>query len=267
MNETVLLGDRNVMLECTEGETFRCFVEFTEEDGTTPVNLLGAQPRIHIKRTDADTTPVYSLAVDDGLTLAPFTGRVGILLSSLQTNDKVGTYVWDIRVQFSNGDVMFLAGGRFRVLRAVTDLESGEGYVPPCDFGPFTGTPVIRQGMTLRVRARGPVILPVPVGSTGPFAFIDVLLGSGYVRVSPDPLAMGLKFSTGTGTNAVERLDFTKPNGETLGAIMAAGPGFAWTVGDEDNAIPYLDLRRDNGTILRIRANSENANALEFVNL
>lgn len=121
MNVSVMHGDDSVDLVGKAGETFRCWFKFVEEDGTTPVHLSTvATARLQVKARPEDSTAIFDLTLGNGLSFIADQGLIEVVLSDEQTADKVGNYVFDLRLNFVNGDTYYLVGGGHQLLIPVT---------------------------------------------------------------------------------------------------------------------------------------------------
>lgn len=121
MNIEVMQGDDTVDLVGKAGETFRVWFKFTEEDGTTPVQLSTVESaRMQVKDRVESQTAVFDLTLGNGISFVPDQGLVEVLLTDEQTADKAGNRVFDLRLGFKNGDTYYLVGGSHNLLTPVT---------------------------------------------------------------------------------------------------------------------------------------------------
>jgi len=122
MNIEIFQGDDTVDLVGKAGETFRCWFKFTEEDGTTPVNLSTVQAaRLQIKDRPEDSVAVFDLTTENGgIAIIADSGLIEVKLTDEQTAGKVGDRVFDLRLSFHNGDTYYLVGGGHQLLIPVT---------------------------------------------------------------------------------------------------------------------------------------------------
>ena len=112
MNVEIFQGDNETDLVGKAGETFRCWFQFTEEDGKTPIHLGGVTTaRAQFKRLPEDTSPLFELSIGDGIKIDAVNGRIEVFIEDETTEDKEGTAFWDLRLDFANGDVYYLCGG------------------------------------------------------------------------------------------------------------------------------------------------------------
>lgn len=109
----------------------------------------------------------------------------------------------------------------------------------------------IRNGVTVRVLALGPVLLSLPAGS-GPFRFIDFRVpgGSGYTRVSVGSTGQ-FTFAPGTGTNFVEKITLAKSGGGYVDLSRVAD-GFAFSPGESTGSRSHIDLIAPDDSVWRI---------------
>lgn len=141
----------DVELAWRAGETFRIPIEWVEPDGTTPVNITGSTPRIHFRRTNVEPLPAIDLSLGDGMSVHGQIGRVLATVDPAKSIGRIGTYTFDVRLEMANGDVYFLFGGKARIERPVTDLDSGG--VPPVTDGVVSFIDFLADdGSVVRVR-------------------------------------------------------------------------------------------------------------------
>lgn len=115
MIKEVSLGDTGVSYVGRTGETVRFWVEFYEEGSVGPVNLSGSVATLHVrKRVDSAATEVSLSSASGGLSIEPDLGKVEIHIADEQTANLSGLYVWDLRMEFASGDVLFLCSGTFQ---------------------------------------------------------------------------------------------------------------------------------------------------------
>lgn len=109
----------------------------------------------------------------------------------------------------------------------------------------------VRTGVTVVVKARGPLILPLPSGN-GPFTFIELAIpGGGYRRISVADNGQQLG-AAGTGSNSLPYLDLTKPDATVARIMMRQDGGQGLGVGQTTGARPYLDFLTPGGSVWRM---------------
>lgn len=125
----------------------------------------------------------------------------------------------------------------------------------------------IYTGMTVRVRARGPIILPLPLDSTGPFPIVDLRIqgGSGFARLLIDD-ANEVRVRVGGGQNYRDDISLEKPGGGYVRLYAVPGPQFRLSASDTAvNALPYIDFTKPGGQVVRVSATDNNDISLALV--
>lgn len=121
----------------------------------------------------------------------------------------------------------------------------------------------VRPGMTIRIIARGPIIVPLPSGD-GPFDFIDFRdpTGGAFHRLSVEDGAP--KHKQGTGMNFVEYIDLVKPDQSAAVRFMiGTNQGFR-SVGDGSlvGAREFIAFK-SGSSVFRIKARNDGSYYLE----
>lgn len=122
MTIEVQQGDEDIRIGIKRKETARLWAPFLHEDKVTPVILSGATAKLELRRNHSAITADLSLSVGAGLTIRGEQGTIEILITSAQSAALDGVYVFDLWVQFANGDRFPLCGGEMSFSKGVTDL-------------------------------------------------------------------------------------------------------------------------------------------------
>lgn len=109
-------------LTIRQGDTWRRSLGVADVDGG-PVDLTGASARLQIRAdpADADDEPVLELAVGDGIDIDEEAGSIDMTADAGVTAElEPGSYVYDLEVTWSSGDVEKILEGPATVVRSVT---------------------------------------------------------------------------------------------------------------------------------------------------
>lgn len=248
MNAAIYQGDYLLDLVVRPGETFRGRLKWVEENGTTPVVITGATPVVTLRNNRQDAQPAHTFDLSSGMSLDPANGSALLVIQPNKSSLFDRQFVFDYKLTLANGDAYFLAGG---VVAAFPTNDSTRVEW--------------RTAMTALIRARGPIEIPVSVGSTGPFDSIDLRAPSGaFFRISATAQG-GLPISVGTGLNAVDFIELEKPSGGAL-RISASNTGSLplTAVSVSASTIAYLDFNVTGG-IVRMTATDLNTYALALL--
>lgn len=111
-----------VPLKIDQGATFRKSVTWKAGTPVTPVDLTGCIARMHVRSEVKSPIVLLDLTtVNGGITLGGAAGTVEIYLSDEQTTAITWTTgVYDLEVEFSNGEVRRLLYGSVTVSPEVT---------------------------------------------------------------------------------------------------------------------------------------------------
>ncbi len=105
--------DRNIYNVCLKlSETWTLTVQFTEADGTTPIDLTGRVVRVQVREQANSTTTLLDLTEGSGLTVNPATGTVEINTPTTGITS-TGKYVWALELGGSENEEPI--GGQFTV--------------------------------------------------------------------------------------------------------------------------------------------------------
>lgn len=110
-----------VNLSIREGATFRRRLRWLDSK-KRPVNLTGATITAQI-RDRADGNLLLDLNVGNGrIVVTPTQGQIDLFIAPADTSQMTYTKAaWDLRVEFSNGDVLYPVEGSVAVARSVTE--------------------------------------------------------------------------------------------------------------------------------------------------
>lgn len=111
-------------IEIEQGATYSSTVQYTDDSGV-PIDLTSCEIRLGIKDQITDTTFLKFLdnGVNGGITVTnALQGTFRIYISPIETAAfTFNRAVYDLEVQFPNGDIERLIKGRVLVSREVTD--------------------------------------------------------------------------------------------------------------------------------------------------
>lgn len=113
-------------MEIEQGATYALNLQYKTEDGT-PVNLTSCQIRLGIKEQITDTTFLKFLdnGINGGITVTD--AELGKFRIAIPPNETAAlTFnrgLYDLEIEFPNGDIERLIKGRVLVSREVTDVE------------------------------------------------------------------------------------------------------------------------------------------------
>lgn len=109
-------------LKIYQGATFRKVVTWKVGDPAVPVDLTGCSARMHVRAKLEATTPLLVLTTENGgIALGGTEGTVTLYVSDSDTSalDWVAA-VYDLEIEFTNGDVRRLLYGAVTVSKEVT---------------------------------------------------------------------------------------------------------------------------------------------------
>lgn len=111
-----------VPLKIDQGATFRKSVTWKTGTPAVPVNLTGCTARMHVRSEVKSPNVLLDLTTaNGGITLGGAAGTVDLYLSDDQTTAITWTSgVYDLEVEFANGDVRRLLYGSVSVSPEVT---------------------------------------------------------------------------------------------------------------------------------------------------
>lgn len=111
-----------VPLKIDQGSTFRKTVTWKAGTPPAPVDLTGCTARMHVRSEIKSPVVLLDLTTaNGGITLGGATGTVDIYLTDEQTAAITwATGVYDLEVEFANGDVRRLLAGLVSVSPEVT---------------------------------------------------------------------------------------------------------------------------------------------------
>lgn len=89
-------------------------------DGT-PVNLLGATARVHLRADENSETILYAATTANGLIeIDGAAGEIAVTFTDTGTADLSDPGVWDLELTHATGDKQTLIRGKYYVSRKVT---------------------------------------------------------------------------------------------------------------------------------------------------
>ena len=107
-----------------DGRTYRLQV-FTDDTKATVKDITGSTVRFTVKEKNADADPgvlqltsanVAQIEIDD-----PGNGKAKIFVKNAQTQDlEIRSYIYDVQVVSSGGEVRTVVGGNFSITEDVT---------------------------------------------------------------------------------------------------------------------------------------------------
>lgn len=109
-------------LKFYQGATFRKVVTWKAGDPAVPVDLTGCTARMHVRAKLEDAAPLLALTTEDGgIVLGGAAGTVTIFVSDAGTAAITWVSgVYDLEIEFTNGDVRRLIYGTVTVSKEVT---------------------------------------------------------------------------------------------------------------------------------------------------
>lgn len=109
-------------MKCEQGATLFLDFQWTEDDGTTPIDLTGYSVRMMVREEFSDTTPTLDVGGGGWITINDAAnGRIRLSVPDSETaNLTAGNYKYDIEVEDSGGFVTRLLEGPFIVYAEVT---------------------------------------------------------------------------------------------------------------------------------------------------
>lgn len=109
-------------MKCEQGATLLVDIQWTEDDGTTPIDLTGYSVRMMVREDYADALPVLDVGGGGWITvLTAAEGRIRVLVPATETAGlTAGNYVYDIEIEDVGGVVTRLLEGPFVVSPEVT---------------------------------------------------------------------------------------------------------------------------------------------------
>lgn len=109
-------------LKIYQGATFRKVVTWKAGDPAVPVDLTGCTARMHVRAKLEDAAPLLSLTTaNGGIVLGDELGTVTIYLSDEATAAiSWVSGVYDLEIEFTNGDVRRFLYGAVTVSKEVT---------------------------------------------------------------------------------------------------------------------------------------------------
>ena len=99
-----------------KGDTFRS-INFTGTQGGTPLDLTGAAIKIEFRYSCTTGSIVYNAEVGSGVTITDAAGGMFSLDEFTPITWEIGTYYYDVRITFSNGDIKTYIKGTVNVLQ------------------------------------------------------------------------------------------------------------------------------------------------------
>ena len=106
---------------CEQGATLRRVLTLTNEDASVFV-LTGYTARMQVRRTKESSDVVLSLTTENGrLVITALTGVITLLVAAEDTAElDAASYVYDLEIESSAGEVTRMFRGKFKVSREVT---------------------------------------------------------------------------------------------------------------------------------------------------
>ena len=107
-------------ITCEQGATFNLVLTWRNPD-QSPVDLTGYIGKMQVRASKADASAVLTLETGSGITLGGTSGTVTLNASATATGAlDAGTYVYDLELTSSGGNVTRLVEGAFTVSGQVT---------------------------------------------------------------------------------------------------------------------------------------------------
>ena len=115
-----MAGQKN--FEVDQNATFTFQVEYTQEDGVTPIDLTGASAKMQVRDTKGGSKLAVSLtSPSNGITIDGPNGTLNIIMTPTQTNKLFyPKSSYDVMVIDSNGNKIKLLEGFMTLSRSVT---------------------------------------------------------------------------------------------------------------------------------------------------
>jgi hypothetical protein len=115
-----MAGQKN--FEVDQNATFSFQVEYTQEDGETPIDLTGASAKMQVRDTKGGSKLAVSLtSPSNGITIDGSNGKLNIIMTPTQTNKLFyPKSSYDVMVIDSNGNKIKLLEGFMTLSRSVT---------------------------------------------------------------------------------------------------------------------------------------------------
>ena len=115
-----MAGQKN--FEVDQNATFTFQVEYTQEDGVTPIDLTGASAKMQVRDTKGGSKLAVSLtSPSNGITIDGPNGTLKIIMTPTQTNKLFyPKSSYDVMVIDSNGNKIKLLEGFMTLSRSVT---------------------------------------------------------------------------------------------------------------------------------------------------
>jgi len=115
-----MAGQKN--FEVDQNATFTFQVEYTQEDGVTPIDLTGASVKMQVRDTKGGSKLAVSLtSPSNGITIDGPNGTLNIIMTPTQTNKLFyPKSSYDVMVIDSNGNKIKLLEGFMTLNRSVT---------------------------------------------------------------------------------------------------------------------------------------------------
>ena len=115
------MANNTFTISLREGATYRTTFKWTTRK-RVPIDLTGTDIRIEFRDVPDGTLLLTLTEANTGLVVTPLLGQVDMVLTAAQTEAiNFATAVWDMRVEFVNGDVVYPVGGKVKVTRSVTE--------------------------------------------------------------------------------------------------------------------------------------------------
>lgn len=108
--------------EVDQNTTFSFEVQYTQEDGVTPISLVGASAKMQVRNTQGgDKLAVTLTSPSGGITINGSAGTIAVKMTPTQTNKLFyPKSAYDIMVIDSNGNKIKLLEGFLSLNRSVT---------------------------------------------------------------------------------------------------------------------------------------------------
>jgi hypothetical protein len=115
-----MAGQKN--FEVDQNATFSFQVQYTQEDGETPIDLTGASAKMQVRDTKGGNKLAVSLtSPSNGITIDGPNGTLNVIMTPTQTNKLFyPKSSYDVMVIDSNGNKIKLLEGFMTLSRSVT---------------------------------------------------------------------------------------------------------------------------------------------------
>ena len=103
----------------TRGNTFDG-VEFTLENGSSPIDLTGVDIKMELRITENDPKPILTINIGDEIDIVSALDGIFKINDTWKVNIPAGEYVYDIKFYFSPTKIRTYIKGIFPVTQNIT---------------------------------------------------------------------------------------------------------------------------------------------------